>query len=192
MKKFMTMMFIIMCLLSIKATTIYATPSEDVNIIVNSEKDQYSKMFDVDLTVQFNKEELYNDQVYLAYHLYDINNKEILWEGQRFPISVNDKGISYVKQTINLESGLSSLKDNYVKVVFDLVDEKNTYWFSLNPKVKVSSEVIIFNNDYFKKFVGTLKLSFTNHPVIFSVNAAFFVLFIFFFFRIRRSELFSN
>ncbi|MEK3725863.1 hypothetical protein [Paenibacillus sp. FSL H8-0034] len=192
MKKVLVTVLIMFVLLSVNSIVISANSSSDVNIVVNSQRVQYTTKLDVDLSIHFSKIELYNDGVYLAYHLYDINDKEILWEGKRTPISVNDKGISNVKLYVDISTGIQPMELNYSKVKFDLVDEKNVMWFSTNPEIGFSSDQIVYQNDFLKRSIGMLILSIIHSPIIFSVNAVCFVLFIILFFKIRRSQIFSE
>ncbi|MGG4144507.1 hypothetical protein ABEW34_15385 [Paenibacillus algorifonticola] len=162
----------------------------DVKIIVNSQKENYSKKMNVNLTVVFNNKELYSDKVFVAYHLYDNNNKEILWEGKRYPLSINDDGVG--KLTFDIDLALKSTLANvdYAKVDFDLVDEENAYWFSTYSNITLATDHIIYQNDRLKEMLFTLSSSIKSHPVIFSINILFFLLFIYGFYKIRKHELF--
>ncbi|WP_053372211.1 hypothetical protein [Paenibacillus sp. FJAT-27812] len=183
--------FIIFGLVSFYFVNVSAETTNDVSITVNSEKEQYAKNLNVDLSINFNKKDLYNEKVFLSYHLYDKNNQELSWEGQRFPITINENGISNVNMSIDLMSSKGSITD-YAIVRFDLVDEKNVYWFSTNPEIKMTVDEIVFKNNYYKKMVSTIKKTITTSPITFSLNVLFFIVFIILIYKIRMSQLFKN
>ncbi|CAM2939410.1 hypothetical protein PASE110613_08585 [Paenibacillus sediminis] len=192
MKKIFIMTLFFLCIMTTNNLSVNADALKDVGVIVNSNEQQYSKQFDASVTVKFKDKNLYNKKVYLSYHVYDFNGKELLWEGQRFPFSIDEHGNGNVEINIDLSSVSQPIQNNYAKVKFDLIDEKNVYWFSTNPKIAFSSDEIILDGRYSKKFIGTLSSAIQNNPVIISANFLCFLLFIFGFFKLKKSEFFYN
>lgn len=192
MKKAGTALLIFFSVLMFIHTSVFADSNNDVIINVTSAKETYSVQFNVDLKIQFINKELYNEKIYLAYHLYDRNNNELLWEGQRFPIRLNDNGVGEVNINADLSTGLKPLKAEYALIKFDLVDEKNTYWFSTNPEVKMMTDDIVYTDDYMKKFISSLISPVAENPFTFGVNIIFFLLCIFLFYKINKSQLFTH
>lgn len=167
--------------------------STDVSILVESNKEQYSKQIDAKIAVIFNRKNLYNDSVFLSYHLYDKDKNEILWEGKRFPLEVDKNGYGKTQIKIDLASDLEEKpKNDVVYIKFDLVDEKNIYWFSTNQNLNFTSEEIIFNNMLFEKLIGTLRSSSSSHPILFSINLLVLILFIVGYFMFRKEDSFNN
>ena len=189
MKKGLIIIIFAVGILSATRMFVSAGSESDVSIIVNSDQEQYTKQLDVDVTVKFNKQELYNDQVYLSYHVYDSEHNEILWEGQRFPLSVDNLGKGRLQTVINLKTGVVPLDDKQLVVEFDLVDEMNLYWFSSTPHISLSSDQITYVDSFLSKFRGTLVTSIDRHPVIFSINAIILMLFVCVLFVVKRKRL---
>ncbi|ANY65365.1 hypothetical protein BBD42_01925 [Paenibacillus sp. BIHB 4019] len=190
MKKKWMVISLLLVLLAVNGLAASANESSDVSIIVNSDKEQYDKEIDMDVTVEFHNNDLYNSQTFLSYHIYDESDTELLWEGQRFPLTINSQGVANINLLLNVSTELGQTEVNHLKVRFDLVDEKNLYWFSTNPKVKLSTEEIIMDKDPLKRAISAIKSPLKKQPIIFFVNVAFFLLFIVLFIRFRKSQLF--
>lgn len=170
-----------------------AESKDDVVIRVNSEKQVYTSSFNVDVTLDFNNLDLYSKKVFLSYHLYDKENKEILWEGKRVPFSVNGDGIGKVKMNIQLVDlkGIA-IDSSYVRLKFDLINEQKEYWFSTNKEIIFSTDEIIYEDNIIKKIVGTLTSAIKRSPFIFSVNIIFTIIFIVAMYKFKKSQLFIN
>ncbi|MNW42342.1 hypothetical protein D3C74_195090 [compost metagenome] len=172
-----------------------AEQQNDVQISLNSnsQSNQFTKQFSVDVNVEFLNKELYNSQVYLSYHVYDRNDKELLWEGKRSSINVDKLGQNG-HGTVNVD--LTSIPDSkdlkYAKIKIDLVDEKNVYWFSKNTKLNMYSESILYQKSFFGKAINNLKVAYNRDIIIFTINLVTFVIFLVVFWWVRKKGFFYN
>lgn len=170
----------------------FANSINDVNIDVISNKDQFLKQFDVTLKIQFSKTMLFNNEVFLAYHVYDSKNNEILWEGKRHSIVVNENGKSEISLKIDLQSELKLIDVTKTVIKFDLVDEKNNYWFSTNPEINLLTDEITYTKNTFKEMIEVVVGTVNKSPIIFYINVIFFIVFLLMFLKIKKSQLFIN
>lgn len=186
--------FLILFVSMIISQKVSANSPADVSIQVNSTKEVYSRQFEADLIVKFKENKLYNDKVYLSYHVYDKEGNEILWEGKRYPLALNAKGNYEVNINIDLLSDLSNdLKDiKMAHIKFDLVDEKNVYWFSTNNNLVITSEQIVYEDNFLKEFSNTLISSISASPIIFIINAIVLIIFIVGYLKIKKEALFIS
>ncbi|KAA8996585.1 hypothetical protein F4V43_18480 [Paenibacillus spiritus] len=171
---------------------IWAASGEKVSVRVDSRLEQNTSHFTADIIIQTTDLDLFNDKVFLSYHVYDAKDKEILWEGSRIPLTLNNAG--YAKLTLDLDLKLVLPSDSlqYAKLKFDFVDEKNVYWFSQNSNIDLTTDTIIVDQSVFNKFIGTIVYAFLDTPVIFALNLIFLVSTIYLVFRLKKSELFLN
>ncbi|QCT04494.1 hypothetical protein E6C60_3789 [Paenibacillus algicola] len=170
--------------------SIMAKPDNTVKIEVNTEEEQFSLRFSVDLTIKFQDKELYNNKTYLSYHIYDTNDNELLWEGERFPFNINSIGLAQQSIELDLETIAASNDSKNLKVEFDLINESEEYWYSTNSDVQFQTDTILVDQSYFKRFIGTFKNSFLNSPIIFSLNLIGFITLLITFHKLRKSQLF--
>ncbi|MNW49894.1 hypothetical protein D3C74_273290 [compost metagenome] len=167
---------------------VYSESDYDVSVTLNSNKEVYTKQFDVKISLKFFKKNLYNESVYLSYHFYDKKDNEVLGEGNRLPFKLDEQGQGYLNHKIDLANVLSKVKGNEVVIRFDFVDEKNVYWFSTDPKIMIKSDTIIYNNDPFKLFYTTIFYALTKQTVIVAINLLIFMLFIYCGIKIKKSK----
>ncbi len=98
--------------------------------------------FAVDVTVKFEDMSLYNDQVYLSYHIVDENGGELLFENQRVPVDLEAEFMTMHVDCANLEE----LADRETAIIqFDLVDQRNVYWFSANSNISFQAASVVFD-----------------------------------------------
>lgn len=100
----------------------------------------------VNAEVFFGQTELYNDQVKLSYKIYDSDMELISGENERYEL-----GFDGAKGTAQMQLSLSKIaetsgKDSLI-IRFDLVDEKNIYWFGDSPAIDLQSETIEYKYD---------------------------------------------
>lgn len=114
---------------------IEATADTDVTIeageLVHSESG-----LTTDVMVHFDDLALYHEQVYLSYHIYDENGAVLVFENQRIPFAPEEDGRACVTVNVNHNSGQPA------QIRFDLVDERNAFWFSTNTEIAFQTEVV--------------------------------------------------
>ncbi|UKS24980.1 hypothetical protein LOZ80_25725 [Paenibacillus sp. HWE-109] len=152
----------------------------DVIFAVINNHEQYVNKFVATVQVNFLSPKFKNDDVYMSYHIY-VGNKEVLFEGKRKPLSHIADNLYYSDFEIDMSS-IKGAEKNAV-IVFDLVDQKNAYWFLQNPNIVAVSDEIHYNEDKVKGFFYFLKTGIKSNLPIFIVNLVCFLATIFFLIR---------
>lgn len=165
------MILLICCLflisaIGLKVSFVSASNSQD-DVEINIKEINYrgGNIYDITIEVLFHDMKLYNDNVLLSYHIYDMNSKEVIvFENERLPINL-DNGKTLIDYTIKVDE---SIKDCII--TFDLVDQDNSYWFSLNDKIKMKTFDIKHSYNSIKSNLAILKNEILDHPYIFIIN----------------------
>lgn len=187
MKRYITIISIVLLQFSIMfAIPSSAIENSDCTVRLCTENAVFSPTFESEVEVSFLNKELYNEKVFMSYHIYDKNNNELLWEGLRLPI-VMDKDKGKVKFYINLSKDVDLKKYKYLKVKFDMVDESNLYWFSKNKSIKFNTCEIVYQNNFISKFKYIYSKALKEQTITFVVNMLVFVFAIYFAFRIKKN-----
>ena len=165
----------------------YAKSENDVEIKVLSGREQFTSSFDFTVNIKYLNQELYNEKNFLSFHFYDVNGNEILWEGERIPFNLENDGETMVSFSLNLNDYpiVKDLKSGYLQ--FDIIDEKNAYWFSTSNEIRFFADKINYDESFLKQFVVTLKSAITDKPAIFLINSVCLAVFIFFLIRLKRA-----
>ncbi len=108
--------------------------SPDVEVLLDGSVDT-SQTSDQTIAVQldiiFHNMDWYNDQLYLSYHIYDSEGELLLFEGRRTLIENGAGGeIRSFPLVLNLADFAETKDKKEAVVTFDIVDEKNSIWFS--------------------------------------------------------------
>nr|WP_315023654.1 hypothetical protein [uncultured Aminipila sp.] len=162
------------------------TPDCTVSLIKFDNVDLLHSKINALLSVNFSSNELYNENVFISYHVYDMKQNEILFEGERLPIPPPKNKTSIINFTSDLKKYPELKKYEKYEIKFDVVDQKNLYWFSLNPNLVFKTDSISFNSDFAKKIVITFTSSIKKSPIIFSINLCFLILSIVLYFYIKK------
>lgn len=95
----------------------------------------------IDVTVTFKEDSLYNEGVYLSYHILDQNGELLQFENTRYPLTVQG---GRAEQTILISSADIPEEENGEAMVFqlDLVDTQNVFWFSENGDIAAKMDAI--------------------------------------------------
>ena len=91
------------------------------------------------VTVQFHRQELYNEGVKLSWHIYSDSGELLVFENERYPLAV-ENGTAVVPVKIELPQ----LEAGSAVIRFDLVDEENVYWFSDSPALTMQQDEVHF------------------------------------------------
>ena len=91
------------------------------------------------VTVQFHRQELYNEGVKLSWHIYSDGGELLVFENERYPLAV-ENGTAVVPVKIELPQ----LEAGSAVIRFDLVDEENVYWFSDSPALTMQQDEVHF------------------------------------------------
>lgn len=110
--------------------------AEQPQVTIETGASSYSEsMFFVDVTVSFNDVALYNEQVYLSYHIVDGSGEILVYENQRLPLSLDETGSAWTTVCIDAATVPAAADGTKIWIQFDLVDEQNVYWFSGNTAI---------------------------------------------------------
>lgn len=95
----------------------------------------------IDVTVTFKEDSLYNEGVYLSYHILDQNGELLQFENTRYPLTVQG---GRAEQTILISSADIPTGENGEAMVIqlDLVDTQNVFWFSENGDIAAKMDAI--------------------------------------------------
>ena len=163
-----------------------ASASPAVTITAEGSTTQVTKTFSVPLTIDFQDENLYHEQVYLSYHLYDGEGNEIRFECDRLPIPAPEGTLSHMTVAINLGKYEETAQQQMVKVQFDIVDERNAFWYANTGALSLNADTITFENSLLKRMYLVPLQAIQKHPVIFAVNIAVLIGFVYFIFAARK------
>lgn len=142
-----------------------ATP---VEMTVLSEEEVYTHSFQVRLKIRFLDAAYYNDDLYASYHLMDSDSGAvILFENPRIKVpKPSAEGFSEVETDVSLEE---FDKDQKLTVQFDIVDQRNAFWFS-DKMENMHMPEVRYVNDRWKEILAGLKKEILDAPVIFGIN----------------------
>lgn len=161
--------FIIVGILLCFQLCVQASERADVVITNMSFDEEYAETFESKIKIQFFNRELYNDEVYLSYHIYDASNYDIIqYENQRIKINLNEKGEMISAIAVDLKEIFRNTEN--VVLRYDIVDQGKLYWFADNEEICFSTTSINCRVDRGSDNIRTLINGVTVHPVIFTIN----------------------
>lgn len=133
----------------------------------------YSTEVPLVVNVTFVDEKLYNEHIFLAYHVEDLNGNVLRYESERYPIIMDENKIATIDVNINLD-GIET--DNGVLLVkFDIVDEAAMYWYSDNLEIDLMSSVVRCETKGAGRMINLVKQEIAESPIIFCVNFLVFL-----------------
>ncbi len=156
--------------------------ASDVTIIINSENQEYSQEFQSDIDVIFENKLLYNENLFLSYHIVDRNGNELLFENQRIPITL-ENGIFSTIVDINLKNISNNVKNMIVQ--FDILDAENERWYSLD-NVDLNTTNLFIDLNPTKAFLEKSKKTINQHIYIFYMNCLVSIVVLFLIFNSRK------
>lgn len=150
---------------------LHAKAAQDADVVITnmSYEEEFSEKFESKVKICFLNQELYNDNVFLSYHIFDtVGNDLLQYENQRIKIRLDDKGEMECTVAIDLKD---ILKDSDAVIVrYDIVDQSNLYWFAANSEIDFSTIDIKCRIDQSSANLRILKNGVTSHPIIFAIN----------------------
>lgn len=148
-----------------------------------------SKQIKVQVDVEFSDQALVNDKLAVSYHVYDSENQMLVMEGQRFYLG--DIGAKTVVENLPIAFDLGSLPElkdkKLINVVFDVVDEKNAYWFSTAANISFDTAKIVYDNSFKQKMYAAAHNLF-EHPIIMALNILIYVAVLTMLFKVRKNR----
>lgn len=143
-----------------------AEPTPDVSIQLCETPQVGDAEIAATVLIKFSEMDLYNDNIYLSYHIYDAGGDAIINENQRVKIDLDNQGTQRLELTINYSEAKAITKDDRLVVIFDIVDEKNAFWFSDKDSIVFSSAKIDTHRTVAEKLLAEIGES----KVIFGIN----------------------
>lgn len=131
----------VFCSLAISAL---AAVESQVTVTVGA-TDYSDTQFIVDVTVSYADMSLYNENVYLSYHIYGKNGELLVFENERMPMENLGDGQFWRTVCIDVTSIPELEGVEAADILFDLVDEKNVYWFSQNSGITFQSNLLEYD-----------------------------------------------
>lgn len=139
----------------------------------------------VDVTVSFADASLYNEQVYLSYHIVDETGEMLAFENQRLPLSLDKDNSALVTVSVNDSTVPETPNGTAAKVQFDLVDQQNVYWFSLNNTISFQGAEVAYDSAQVAG-AGIRAQIFAAVPIV--LNALLWIVFALLLFRYMRKK----
>lgn len=123
-----------LCLASVPAKA-----ADTADVALYADVAQSLQTLEGTVTVQFHRQELYNEGVKLSWHIYSDGGELLVFENERYPLAV-ENGTAVVPVKIELPQ----LEAGSAVIRFDLVDEENVYWFSDSPALTMQQDEVHF------------------------------------------------
>lgn len=144
-KKLFNLLFIVFIGIFTNANAQISDNYYDVKIESDINKNISSNIVNSNIKITFKNKNLYNEQVKFSYHITDLSGKSIQFENERIPFQIDENGIGIVKLNVNFDNLTTPIDNNKFVIQFDLIDEKNLYWFKSNNEIKIESNDILYN-----------------------------------------------
>ena len=139
----------------------------------------------INAEVYFGSPDLYNEGVKLSYKIYNSDMELISGENDRYELSYDgERGTAQIQLHLSDLAGVS-IKEELI-ICFDLVDEKNIYWFGDSPEVKLQSTPVIYKYDFLYNLKKQYKYIVFHQYIQVIINVAGIIVAAVMFARIRR------
>lgn len=148
-----------------------AEAASDVSIQLVGEPCIEDSGMTVSVQVSFEDMSFYNDKVYLSYHILDEEGQAVITENERIKIDMEQQTIQQLELEIDLSNAKSITGDDRLVIEFDIVDEKNAFWFSTNESMNFATIKVSSHRTIGQKLLYEMSES----KVIFGLNALVFV-----------------
>ncbi len=124
------------------------------------------------LEICFSNLKYYNEHVYLSYHIFDSQGNLVIGENERVKIELN----AGQRQSVSLQIDMGDAKilapDEKLYVEFDIVDEKNAFWYSTSNEMIFRTARIDFSRSVLQKVADEIQ----GNAIIFAINIIVFIL----------------
>lgn len=166
-----------------------AKQNQEILITVD-ETNAYDFKYTANIQILFSNIELYNENVFLSYHVYNKDGVDIKYENNRVPFTIDKSGKAKVELTVDLSTLRNNNKNEKLIIKYDLVDEKNVFWFSNKTKINFITDITSVEYKPLINIYNKLCSELRGHYIIFVVNVLFFVISICYILKLKKSQLF--
>lgn len=136
-KKLCVVVLLVLCM----TQTVWATES---GVTITPDTQTYtSDGMIVPITISFSDMGLYNEEVYFSYHILAEDGSILRYENERIPLSL-ENGVARLEVYIPCASFPELEAVELARIQFDLVDQRNVYWFSDRGYLEASGEYVQF------------------------------------------------
>lgn len=104
--------------------------AEEQATITIKKADYTAAGMDFEVEVDFKDINLYNESVFLSYHILDEQGNTLRFENERFPVVLSGEKTEPLEIHVDIASLPEMADRETARIQFDLVDSKNVYWFS--------------------------------------------------------------
>lgn len=150
--------------------------AESVSVQISTEQTiLYSAEDTISVRVCFLNKELYNDHIYLAYHVKDEQGNTLRYETSRIHVVLDENNETIL--TVNINVSDVETETGILLLEFDLVDEENSFWYSDREGIGFETCVVRCVTKGFDRLANSLKQEIGNRPVTFGCNLIVFIAF---------------
>lgn len=165
--------------------------AENNSVQVFAEKEViYSSEDTINVDVVFGGNKLYNEHIYLSYHVKNVQGDVLQYENSRYPIALYEDNTATVSVDINVND--IEVENGVLLLEFDIVDEENLFWFSDREDINFQTSVVRCETKGINRMINSLKQEIGNKPVAFLCNAIVFIAFVVEIFLIIKIKISGN
>lgn len=174
-------------IMSLSNIQVDAEVTSDVIITSDIDLVQSKQQISGSIYVNYSNISLYNDMVKLSYHIYDKDNNVLIFENERMSFTLIDgKAMVDININLNDKKEISDMKNLIIR--FDLVDEKNLFWYNDNPNVNIQTLDIQYSNTLSSRFKQVIKNVFPAQIIQTTISISFIFIFIVVLNKMKKSK----
>lgn len=133
----------LICIIVFSVQTVVAATSGV--IVIPKEQEYTSEGIQVELSLEFMDPALYHEELYMSYHILDMSGNMLYQEGQRIPIPPIHDGMGDISFSVACANIPEISGEEQVQIQFDIVDQKNSYWFLDRGLIEQQGEEVYFD-----------------------------------------------
>lgn len=133
----------------------------------------YSAEETIIVYVNFFDNEMYSENIYLAYHVKDTDGNVLRYESDRYPVVLDENCDATIAVNVNLSDVKS--EDGVFILEFDMVDEESKYWFMDRADIDFRTSVVRCETKGFDRLIKYLRQEIADNPITYGVNLLTFL-----------------
>lgn len=140
------------------------------------------------IKVHFSAQSLYNENIYLSYHVYDEQGHDIQFENHREPFQIDEQGTASIELDVDVSE--IAKKNQQLTVQYDLVDEENLFWFSDCTQIDLRADATEVSYRPFMSACQDIILQIRQHTIIGVINFLAFSIAVAAVFYVKKNQMF--